>query len=164
MREVVYSKTETGQREIQTREMRLPPRLRSLLVQIDGKRPAAVLLDTLGAAGVTEAHFKQLEEAGLIASATAQPSIPETAPAPAPDGGSLSAEAGRIMALYQLCNGVIGSSLGLKGFMLQLQLEKLGGLNDYRQFAEVLVQAVRKARGDAEADSLQQRLAALLAG
>lgn len=168
MRELVFSKTEAGQREIQTREMRLAPRLRSLLVQVDGKRSVAGLLDMLGTAGITEEHFSQLADAGLITApvaAAAPPAspAPTAAAAPVADAGSLAAQADRQMLLYRTCNEAIGKHLGLKGFKLQLQLEKLSSVADYRNFSEVLVEAIHKSRGDEEAEALRARLATLIA-
>lgn len=166
MRDRVYSKTEAGQREIQTREMRLAPRLRSLLVQVDGKRSVEGLLQMLGTAGISEEHFTQLAEAGLI---SAPVSVSPIAPVPVPSvaspsnaGGSLAVQAERQMALYSTCNEAISRHLGLKGFKLQLQLEKLAGVEDYRRFGEILVEAVHKARGEDEAEALRGRLGSLL--
>lgn len=61
----IYRKTAKGQAEIETRAMRLPPKLRMLLIVVDGKRSVAdlaplvggdpmPLLETLLAAGVIE--------------------------------------------------------------------------------------------------------------
>ena len=74
---VVYAKTVFGVDELQQRQMRLHPRLRTLLVMVDGKQTAGELIRTLAAAGVTQEHLQQLQDAGLI-----QPTQPAPAPKP----------------------------------------------------------------------------------
>ena len=68
MRDVVYVKTDAGKHELSQRG-KVPQRLRTLLVMIDGQRPAGVFVDSMKGLGVTEESFAELEKLGLIAPA-----------------------------------------------------------------------------------------------
>lgn len=181
MRERIYFKTATGAQEIQARQMRLHPRLRSLLVLIDGKHRAGELLDTLHAVGVTEAHFAELAELNLIdifgsggvagneaESPWATPSD-DTPTEPAAgdvqtDAAAEDADAGTLQRreLYRFFNDHIRETLGLRGFMLQLQVEKAESVQDYQAIRDQFVTAVRKAKGETVATELQAELDQLL--
>lgn len=63
---VIYTKTVFGIDELQQRQLGLPPRLRTLLVMVDGKQTSTQLVSTLAPAGITEEHLLQLQDAGLI--------------------------------------------------------------------------------------------------
>lgn len=85
----IYRKTRIGQAEIETRALRLSPRLRSLLIIIDGRRdvvalqsllgyePAAALGDLLAFGLIEAAH----QRSASLASAGGD-SLPSTQPAP----------------------------------------------------------------------------------
>jgi hypothetical protein len=79
----VYRKTEKGQHEIDTRELRIPPRLRTALILVDGKRDDSQLAGLI--AGDALQTLQALAERGLIEA------IAVTAPRPAKlalaDGG-----------------------------------------------------------------------------
>jgi hypothetical protein len=85
----VYTKTPAGQKEILDRRLRLHPRLRSLLVLIDGRRCADELLQTLSAVGISGASLGELQQLGLIelraaklaTAATSRDDSPRTEPA-----------------------------------------------------------------------------------
>lgn len=71
-----YRKSRIGQAEIETRALRLPPRLRSLLIMVDGKRDVDAL-QALLAYGPAEA-LQELLAFGLIEA------VPQRAPTPTP--------------------------------------------------------------------------------
>ncbi|HEY1044362.1 MAG TPA: hypothetical protein VGE60_10910 [Telluria sp.] len=62
----IYDKTEKGREEIATRKNQLPARLRTLLLMVDGQKPAETLLQNTAALGVDEDSLKQLEADGFI--------------------------------------------------------------------------------------------------
>jgi pyruvate/2-oxoglutarate dehydrogenase complex dihydrolipoamide acyltransferase (E2) component len=85
-----FVKTEKGQEEIRNRTYRLPPRLRSLLVLVDGAKPVAELVQAAagfgGGPGFLEALIKEgfIEEALNGKHAAAMRPAPQPAAAPAP--------------------------------------------------------------------------------
>jgi len=174
MRETVFQKSAAGAAEIQARQIRLHPRLRSLLVLIDGKNSVGKLLETIAALGVNEDSFAELERLGLIeavggASAApaavapepvtevAEPVAEEPAAAPV-----VSDEVSQIRALYAFFNDAVRDNLGLRGFMLQLQVEKAESLEDYREIRDTFLASVRKSKGEEVARQFEKRIAALL--
>lgn len=60
----VYRKTERGQHEIETRELRIPPRLRTALILVDGKRDDTQLAGLIP--GDAPQTLQTLAEMGLI--------------------------------------------------------------------------------------------------
>ncbi|WP_374404702.1 hypothetical protein [Niveibacterium sp.] len=174
MRDTVFFKTEAGAQEITARQIRLHPRVRSLLVLIDGKHRAGELLDTLQTIGVTEDSFKELISHGLIAGAGTPAAAPEAvadapdtemplAPAEAPTQAAPADEQEQRRALYAYFNLHIRETLGLRGFMLQLQVEKAESLADYAAIRDQFLAAARKSKGDMAAAAMQAELDRLLA-
>lgn len=82
------------------------------------------------------------------------------APAAAAAAGMSDAE--RHMALQDFYTQTIKSTLGLRGMMLQLKVEKCAGLADFRALREPYLEAVLKAKGREMALSLSGRLDQLL--
>lgn len=62
----IYDKTEKGREEIATRKNQLPARLRTLLVMVDGQKPASALLQNTAALGVDEECLNALVAEGFI--------------------------------------------------------------------------------------------------
>ncbi|WP_341675877.1 hypothetical protein [Niveibacterium sp. SC-1] len=177
MNETVYQKSAAGAAEIQARQMRLHPRLRSLLVLIDGKHNVGKLLETVAALGVNEEHIAELARLGLIeaigagvAASTVAPvaAAPAEAPAPeaeaAPTAPATSEGVEQIRALYAFFNDAVRDNLGLRGFMLQLQVEKAESLEDYREIRDTFLASVRKSKGEEVARQFEKRIATLLPG
>ena len=58
----VYTKTPAGQQEILDRKLRLHPRLRTLLVLIDGRRLAELMIDfDVGVATARTYHVQRID-------------------------------------------------------------------------------------------------------
>jgi hypothetical protein len=153
---VVFTKTMFGIDELQRRQMRLHPRLRTLLVMVDGKKTGIQLIRTLATAGVTEAHLQQLQEAGLI-----QP-VRATGESAAEPGKAVAAtlisippeqvpadELSRFMNLQRIFSEAIDETYGKKsGFYLQ-KLEAVERIRDYIVLGnEIITTLNRSARVD----------------
>lgn len=78
----IPGKTAAGVEEIATRARRLPPRLRTLLILVDGRRSVRHLADTVAAPAVGEA-LAELAGLGLITAAKPPPLAHPSAPEPA---------------------------------------------------------------------------------
>jgi hypothetical protein len=96
---VIYQKSAKGSQAIATRDHALTPKLRSLLILVDGKRSFEDLEKLSGLLGDTEQHLSQLLDQGFIqpAAQAAAPSAPVSAPAPLQRGGVPLADAKRIV-------------------------------------------------------------------
>jgi hypothetical protein len=164
----IYDKTEKGREEIATRKHQLNPRLRTLLVMMDGRNSIDNLLAKVGSLGLSEDSFHELLANDFIAlagvpggstgKAAPKPLRPPHPPAPVAD------PAQQFRALYDFYNQTIKSTLGLRGFTLQLKTEKASNINDFRDLRQQYVEAVLKAKGPEMARSLRDRLDQLLGG
>ena len=181
MNTCVYDKTDKGREEIATRKYQIPPRLRSLLVMIDGRRSLDSLLSNFSAIGVTEESIQELlreEYIAVVGNAELRP-----APAPPPRAPVIDAlreatlpdpvihnaaptmnEQERFAALYAFYNQTIKSTIGLRGVMLQLKVEKCATVDDFRALRLAYLEGVLKAKGREMALSLRERLDHLLGG
>ncbi len=181
MNTTIYDKTEKGRDEIATRKHQLNPRLRTLLVMMDGHNSIDELLAKVGSLGLTEDSFHELLANDFIAlvgvpgavaaKPAAKPARPPYPSAPAPIMPPAAVAlapvvdpAQQFKALYDFYNQTIKSTLGLRGFTLQLKTEKAGNINDFRDLRQQYVEAVLKAKGPEMARSLRDRLDQLLGG
>ena len=71
-------------------------------------------------------------------------------------------EAERRMALQEFYTQTIKSTLGLRGMMLQLKVDKCANIDEFRELRDVYLEAVLKAKGREMALSLSGRLDQLL--
>ncbi|MGB6055182.1 MAG: hypothetical protein WBG17_08080, partial [Burkholderiaceae bacterium] len=88
---------------------------------------------------------------------------PDTAPAPEPAAEAVLPEGeNQFEAIYHFYNETIKNTLGLRGYGLQLKVEKAGSVEDFRQLRQPYLEAVQKAKGSEMARSLRDRLDQLL--
>jgi hypothetical protein len=169
----VFDKTEKGREEIATRKHHLAPRLRTLLVLIDGKQGKEELLKKVAGLGLGEESIDELTRNGFIGITTAsqpaaapQPNAsPETAAAPeitAPIEAVLPPGENQFEAIYHFYTETIKSTIGLRGYGLQLKVEKAASIDDFRALRQAYLEAVLKAKGNEMARSLRSRLDQLL--
>lgn len=71
-------------------------------------------------------------------------------------------EAEHFLAVREFYTQTIKSTLGLRGMMLQMKVEKCGGMADLRELRDVYLDAILKAKGREMALSLSGRLDQLL--
>ena len=160
----IFDKTDKGREEIATRKFQLTGRLRTLLVMVDGKQSDDELLKKVGGIGLTQESFTELLDNGFIqlavqAAAAFQPVSAQAAPtsaAPQPDIPN------QFQAIYEFYTETIKSTIGLRGYALQLKVEKAASIEDFRALREPYLEAVLKAKGKEIARSLRTRLDQLL--
>ncbi|MEC5218705.1 hypothetical protein RCH09_003679 [Actimicrobium sp. GrIS 1.19] len=188
MTNTVYDKTEKGREEITTRQYRLAPRLRTMLLLFDGKstaeqvllKVAGLGLDAHGIAELLDMEFiheltaaTQAVEAGIAAIIQTPMPTPDAAqPEPAhtdleyaaaqPVPGLYAEGENQFQTLYNFYNTTIKSTIGLRGYAMQLKVERATSIDDFRALRESYVAAVLKARGPEMARSLSDRLDQLL--
>ena len=184
--QLIFDKTAKGQEEIATRKHGLPSRLRSLLVLVDGKTSVEGLIKKVIGLGLNEESIAELLEQEFIAphessavmttpitkappappspaSAATQPSAPLEAPTSAPEPAAVLPEGEtQFQALYHFYTTTIKSTLGLRGFTMQMKVERCANIDDFRALRPAYVEAVQKSKGDEMARSLGARLDQLL--
>ncbi|WP_442782274.1 hypothetical protein [Collimonas fungivorans] len=179
---IIFDKTDRGRTEIATRGQAVAPRLRTLLLLVDGKTSNEELLRKVAGLGLGQEHLDELLQAGLIqASAdsgsakasTGSSPTPTPTEAPAsrsvpPPAAPISAEQvlppgqTQFEAIYHFYNDTIKSMIGLRGYGLQLKVERASSIQDFRELRQQYLEAVLKAKGEEIARSLRGRLDQLL--
>jgi hypothetical protein len=212
MKTSIYDKTAKGREEITTRRYQLAPRLRTLLVLVDGRRPEDELLRNVAGLGLTADAMQELLAQQFIVLSTSystieaplldaaemtappapaatapvpavppmpQPTAPAAVPAPpapppvaapvavAPQATpsappAMATKAQQFQSLYDFYNKTIKSTIGLRGFTLQLKVEKASCVEDFRELRRPYLEAVLKAKGGDVAERLGQQLDQLL--
>ena len=193
MSTTIYDKTDKGREELSTRKFQLAPRLRSLLVLIDGKQTAADLLKKIAGLGLNQQSIEDLLDQEFIV--TSQNISPSAAPllpaAPIPDtdvATDLNPESNsdttpitdglskplliisenpeenamRFQALSKFFNETIKSTLGFRGFTLQLKVERAANLQEFEDLRNIYIEAILKAKGKDVARGLKDKLDHLL--
>ncbi|MEO7325249.1 MAG: hypothetical protein ABIW82_10520 [Dokdonella sp.] len=131
------SKTDAGRAEMQTRANKLPSALRSILLLVDGRRDVALLRRLSdGLHGPADA-LEQLMALQLIAAAE----TPEPAPA-----NAVSDVAMRYSMLSGLMSEAVRQHLGLRGFFMQLKIERCADFAELELLLPDVAEAVAKAR------------------
>ena len=153
----VYAKTEAGRDEIQTRARKLPPALRSTLLVVDGRRTIAQLLGLASGLHAPPDALAQLAELGLIAPLTQTAAAGVAPPLPQSD----SAE--RFLLLSGLMSEAVRQHLGLRGYFMQLKIERCADTDELSALLPELTAAIAKAKGASSASQWEQGVRAALA-
>lgn len=168
----IFDKTDKGREEIATRKHQLASRLRTLLLLVDGKQTTDDLLNKVAGIGLTAENLNGLLNDGFIqaikpgseppaAAESAGQEKPKAAAAPSaprmlPDGHT------QFEAIYNFYSETIKSTIGLRGYALQLKVEKAASVDELRELRRPYLEAVFKAKGNEMARSLRGRLDELL--
>ena len=132
-----YTKTEAGQIAFKQRSAQISARQRSMFILFDGNKTGEQVLAATTGMGATQADIDALVELGFLAvvagsekAAKAAPSASaasaSTAPEPSPSGRS---EQERYLEGMKAATQIT-SSLGLRGFRLNLAVEGAANLKD----------------------------------
>lgn len=165
----IYHKTEAGQEEIKTRARKLEHKMRALLLIVNGERRQSDLLAQVGGMGVGQDSFDTLLSLGLIERGTdvaADAFAPNQALAPPPAIRAVMPVAGgdAYQQLYHFYTDVIGHHLGLRGYVLQVKVEKAATIAELAALRDMLGVALQKSKGDLTARAIIEQLDVLLAG
>jgi hypothetical protein len=166
----IFDKTDKGREEIATRKYQLQSRLRTLLVLIDGKQTTVDLLTKVAGLGLSGDSITELQDNGFIQTVIAAvpadvthktvPAVPDTPHRPVdailPEGQN------QFQAIYQFYTETIKSTIGLRGYALQLKVEKASSIEEFRELRQPYLEAVLKSKGNEIARSLRNRLDQLL--
>lgn len=175
---MILQKTAKAQEELQPGSRQLPQRARSLLLLAGGKR----LEEIAAMLGSDHAALaQQLVEQGylqLVSASTTKernPAIHPAAslakvaatPAPAPDQTAASSSpainmAGTRMYLFDMCERLFANRHEALAQSLRTQLREARDLSSLRSAGISLLTAVQEYAGEDRAQSLRERLAALL--
>ena len=150
----IYDKTVKGREEIASRCYHLAPRVRSLLVMIDGRQPIEELLPKVTGLGLTEENVQTLLDEGFIEPAKAIVVAPEPEPPP-PDPATIAEQ---FKAAYAYYTRTIKPTLGIRGLNLQLKVEKAATLDELRELRIPFFEMAVRAKGRPVALQLRREL------
>lgn len=156
----LYYKTDAGKQEIQDRGRKLPASLRSLLLMVDGQRDQTQLRDLMAGLRVPDDALEQLLVMGLVKrdgpAAPAPPvALPSAAPTlatlaaaagPLPGEVQLPADFGRYRRLYEIVTDTVRRHMGLKGYFIQLKVEKCADVDALLALLPEIATALTKAK------------------
>lgn len=167
----IFDKTDKGREEIATRKYQLATRVRTLLLLVDGKHKTSDLMKKVTGMGLTEDNLTELLNDGFIHPVATEPAAPQ-ASAAASQGNHPAAFAPVVRtmpdgqtqfeAIYHFYTETIKSTVGLRGYGLQMRVEKAASVEDLRELRRPYLEAVLKAKGNEMARSLRNRLDELL--
>ena len=171
----LFDKTDKGREEIATRKYHLAPRLRTLLLLIDGKHSVESLLKQVAGLGLSEQSLNELAAQGFIRAVAepeaATPTAP-TAPRPVRAGkaaagvpvfeGLLPDGQTQFQAIYFFYLETIKNLIGLRGYALQHKVERAATVPELRELRQACLEAVQKTKGRQVAEEVAVQLDALL--
>ena len=168
---MIWTKTEAGRGEIQSRALGRERAQRTLLLLIDGVRSDEMLLSDL--AGISGGDFLTLQALGLITAVQRPAAGARAAPLPAPppwpaaspaDDADADASASADTApldyaqFTAVLTKLISSELGLRGFVLTLAVEKARTADELQAVAQRALTQIRERKGDAAAAAARHAL------
>jgi hypothetical protein len=155
---IIYRKTAKGLAEIETRVYRLSPRLRSVLIMIDGRRTDVELLQLLPQAAEVLAALVQddfiAEFARVSASAAASP------PPPPPERTVIRPPQPGFETMRKDLLRAFNDRMGPAGEGMALRMEKARNETEFRALLPSAVQLVATLQGREAAESFSARIAA----
>jgi hypothetical protein len=159
MVDIKLDKTDKGREEIATRQHHLAPRLRTLLLLIDGKHPVEYLLSKVAGLGLTEESLTELIDAGFIYEVPEPEPEPAEAPPEAPDTSGGKTQLEQIQEFY---TESIKNTIGLRGYNLQFKVDRATTVEEYRELRQPFLEMVLKEQGSETTKSIRDRLDELL--
>ena len=165
----LVDKTDSGLQEVRTRASGLPPRLRSLLIMVDGRRTLAQLQAAAGQIGAPADAVEQLLQRGLVALRPSGPAPQPPAagsehvdlPLDAP-GAAAPVDIERFRSAQKLMNDSVVDAIGMRAFFFTLKLERCFTLDDLRALLPEYRRLLAKAADPARARAAGQRVEGLL--
>jgi hypothetical protein len=157
----IYDKTEKGREEIATRKYHLASRMRSLLVLIDGKHNLADLLGKVSGLGLNDEHVRELQDGEFIYLTNP---VPEIDPAPTPEAIADAdiAHSEQFLALSRFYTDAIRENIGLRGYSLQLKVERAATLQDFADLRKPFLETIIKSADSKKARLIRDQLDQLL--
>ena len=159
----VFQKTGKGADELRTRRHGLSPRLRQLLILVDGKRDFTELSRVLPGAELAE-HLAQLERGGFV-SRPFDPHEPEAdagfvaTPEPAPPPPRPVQE--DLRALRARVTRALLDTIGPNGDDFAIRIERARSVDELRSLLPAVLSVVEACGGRAGVDGFLQRCGAI---
>lgn len=156
----LFRKTAKGQTEIETRAHRLSPRLRALLIIVDGKRDLAAL-SAMTPPSAQPALEELLAQGFVEVVPTAAPPAPapaaSAAPAGAPRSGKSASGPTSVDSLRREAVRALNDAAGPAAEALSMRLEKARDAEELRPLIAQAARTVASLRGRAAGEAYAER-------
>lgn len=157
---MIWSKTDAGRAEMQSRALVKERVQRNLLLLIDGVKTEEMLLANV--VGLKPEDFLFLEAQGLIAAmaglAPARPAALAISSAPTVPAGLAEEHLLDYPQFTATLTQLISSELGLRGFTLTLAVEKAASIQELRDVATRVLDQIRDRKGAPAAEKARRAL------
>jgi hypothetical protein len=153
----IVIKTALGADEVKSRSRKLPQRLRTMLVMIDGSMNVAQLQAAAATLGVPSDFLDELQRQGFVAPKGAGERIPDTV------SDAQSSDVDRFRVAQRFMNDTVVDALGFRAFFFTLKLERCFNLADLRALLDDYDKAIRKGIDPDVATFLSGRARQLIA-
>jgi hypothetical protein len=154
----VYRKTAKGSEEIQRRTYRVAPRLRQVLIMVNGEKSAGELARELAALGDIERYLAELEESGFIAHDLEDVLIPpHIDPGTTPRATSTDYDFDKLRSY--LARGVLDALGPFSGGLLE-QIGRVKTLDDLKVLIPECVRAIENSGGARRSEAFVEGLSA----
>ena len=175
----LYGKTAAGFEEVRGRALKLPQRLRTMLIMVDGTRTVAQLREAAQTLAAPTDFLELLTGMGLVAqegiapvrassmapaapvSAVAAPAVPAVTTVDVPVG-NVTASGEKFRAALKFMNDSAVDLLGLRAFFFTLKLEKCYAPQDLLDLLPDFSKAIAKSNGPEMARALEERARQML--
>jgi len=165
---MLFRKTAKGQTEIETRAHRLAPRLRGLLILVDGKRDEVALAALVPAPQGAETLLAELVSQGFVEALPAaeappalpRPQPPRPAPAPTPAAAPVVLGGDDFATVRRSAVRALNDELGPAAETLAIRIERARSMAELRPLLVQAAQAVANMRGRAAAEAYAARFLA----
>ncbi len=161
-----FVKTASGVDEVRVRTLQLSPRLRTMLIMVDGTRTVAQLRHAQLTLNAPPDFLDSLVALGLVASDRAPaPALPAAAPLSLVDLeiGSVPTnwspgDIEKFRAALKFMNDSAVELLGLRAFFFALKIEKCFTMADLKDLIPQFKIAITKSKGPEIAGALEERV------
>jgi hypothetical protein len=167
-KQVIYHKTQKGMEAVANRQSGLAPRLRSLLIMVDGKRTGAELATMAAALGDPQ-RLSELEAEGLVAPAVAEEKTMPAALDPAegaqqPAGTTPPQRATSLAQVQRFSSHLLEHTLGPMAESMCIKIEGARDLADFVALIKRAREIVREIKGSADAERFVAQIEAQMPG
>jgi hypothetical protein len=154
---LIYRKTAKGHTEIETRAHRLPPRLRSALILVDGRRDVNDLKPLI--TQQAEEALSSLAEQGFIEAvgSSTRSASPAPASAPAPAAATASKGGNDFDSTRRAAVRELNDQLGPAAENLSIKMEKARNLVELMPLLVQGAQSIAAMRGRSAAEAFAKR-------
>jgi hypothetical protein len=167
----IFRKTEKGSEEIVSRKYKLAPKLRTILILMDGKTSVDTLAEVTRHMGLPDDYLAYMEKEGFISALDADSPYTSAPGTPGEAGAGSVAASGpaasqnpvtRFRQAQRFMNNTVVDAIGVRSFFFTLKLERCSTTNELAELLGEYTRLIAKGDGEDMAALLTERARDLL--